>query len=708
MKVTLQTLVRDLPGVGPKLEKRFSRLGLRKVQDLLAYYPKRYDDFRTTIHVAQVMPNSRVHIKARVDLIENRRSPRRRMIITEALLSDETASIKAVWFNQPFITKQLRQGDIAYFAGKAESDQYGFQLMSPTFEKRKTEQTHTARIVPLYGLTEDLTAKQVRFVMKTILPAARMIPDWLPDHVLARYALLPLADAVHAIHFPPSADLLQRARERLKFNELFLIQLRGALTRELLRKELAPPIPFHEQATQRLIGSLPFTLTNAQKKAAWEILKDIEKNRPMNRLLEGDVGSGKTLVATIAMFNAVLGGFQCALMAPTEILAEQHFATISKLLIHERVSVAVITGSVALMNHGEKVTKAKVKALAESGDIKMIIGTHALIQETVNFQHLGLVIVDEQHRFGVQQRKKLVRKSSPHLSPLNAPVQGLSLQDRRQSLLPHLLSMTATPIPRSLALTVYGDLDLSIIDEMPKGRKEIQTRIVLPTERDRTYAFIREQISEGRQAFVVCPLIDPSDKLGVKSVKQEAERLDREVFPDLRIGVLHGKLSAAKKERVMRDMLERKIDILCSTAVVEVGIDIQNATVMMIEGAERFGLAQLHQFRGRVGRSNHQSYCFLLSETESKKSIERLHALVESKNGFELAEKDLEFRGPGDVFGSRQTGMPQLKMATFADHLLIKQTREAVTDLMEKDASLDTWPLVKKKAEQFERSLHLE
>ncbi|HCM67782.1 MAG TPA: ATP-dependent DNA helicase RecG, partial [Candidatus Kerfeldbacteria bacterium] len=595
MRYQLSTEIRSLPGVGPKLEKRFSKLGIRTIQQLLANYPKRYDDFRTTIPIVRVSPGSRVHIKAKVDLIDNRRSPRRRMMITEALLSDETGSIKAVWFNQPFITRQLVPGDIAYFAGKAESDQYGFQLMSPTFEKRKYEQTHTGRIVPVYGLTEDLTAKQIRYAVKLVLSAAKTIPDWLPQSVLAKYNLLPLNEAVTNIHFPSSAQNLLEAQRRLKFNELFLIQLRAAITREELKKEPAPPIPFNEEITKRFTGSLPFVLTNAQKKSSWEILQDIGKRQPMNRLLEGDVGSGKTLVAAIAIINAARAGYQSALMSPTEILAEQHFKTLTKLFEKESVHVALLTGSVAKINQQSTMTKKRLKEFATAGKIDVIIGTHALIQESVSFHRLGLVIVDEQHRLGVQQRKKLVRKAAAGQTRNPQSVTP-------NNLLPHLLSMTATPIPRSLALTVYGDLDLSIIDEMPKGRKEIITKIITPHKRQNTYDFIRQEIRSGRQAFVVCPLIDPSDKLGVKSVKQEAERLDKEVFPDLRIGMLHGKLGTQRKERVMREMLEKKIDILCATAVVEVGIDIPNASVMMIEGAERFGLAQLHQFRGRVGR----------------------------------------------------------------------------------------------------------
>ncbi|MFC1687174.1 ATP-dependent DNA helicase RecG [Patescibacteria group bacterium] len=691
MKLTLATPIRNLPGVGPKLEKRFSKLGLKKVLDLLAYYPKRYDDFRRTIPIAQASPGSRVHIKAKVDLIDNRRSPRKRMTITEALLSDESGSIKAIWFNQPFITKQLASGDIAYFAGKAESDEYGFQLMSPTFEKQKREQTHMSRIVPIYGLTEDVTAKQIRYATKLVQPAVKTIPEWLPENVIKQYELLTLPEAVGNIHFPSTAEMLSKAQRRLKFNELFLIQLRAALTRQILKKEKAPPIPFNEQRTQQFVASLPFTLTNAQKKTAWEILGDLKKDRPMNRLLEGDVGSGKTVVAAIGMVNAKIAGFQSALMAPTEILAEQHFKTIIHLLKNESIRIGLLTGSSAKVSSQAAISRPKLKEKINKGDIDIIIGTHALIQQGVSFHKLGYVIVDEQHRFGVEQRKKLVRKSQ-----------------EPKAAFPHLLSMTATPIPRSLALTVYGDLDLSIIDEMPKGRKEIVTKIVTPHNRNKTYQFIRNEIEKGHQVFVICPLIDPSDKLGVKSVKQEAERLDKKVFPDLRIGVLHGRLGAKKKEQVMRNMLDKNIDILCATAVVEVGIDIPNATVMMIEGAERFGLAQLHQFRGRVGRSEHQSHCFLFSETEKQSTIDRLHALVESKNGFELAEKDLEFRGPGDMYGSRQTGLPPLKIASLTDYQIIKESREVVKTLISKDSELITWPLIKKKAEQFERSLHLE
>ncbi|MFA6908436.1 MAG: ATP-dependent DNA helicase RecG [Patescibacteria group bacterium] len=694
---TLKSTISSLPGIGVTIQKRLLKLGLRTIQDVLAYYPKRYDDFRTIVSIASLQPGVRSHIKGTINVIENHRSPRRKMMITEALISDETGSVKAVWFNQPFLTKQLNQGDEVFLAGKAEMNEYGFHLTAPTFEKAKAEQTHTARIVPLYSLTENITAKQLRYLIKIVLPVANTIKDWLPDEIVASYHMDPLATAVQHVHFPPDGNALNQARDRLKFNELFLILLRAALNREQLKKEPAPTIPTNEHRIKAFVASLPFTLTDPQKKTAWEVLTDMRKNRPMNRLLEGDVGSGKTIVATLAMINAADSGWQSTLMAPTEILAEQHFNTISRLVKTSGLTIGLLTGSTAKTSHTEHVTKSALRSMLATGKIDIVIGTHALIQDAVQFHKLGLVITDEQHRFGVAQRKKLAKASALKTSvPVETP------------LTPHLLSMTATPIPRTLALTLYGDLDLSIIDTLPPGRKPIITKIIIPQKRKETYDFIRQEMNSGRQIFVVCPLIDPSDTLGVKSVKQEAERLSQEVFPDASIGILHGKLGPKRKEQVMRQMADGKINILCATAVVEVGIDVPNASVMVIEGAERFGLAQLHQFRGRVGRAEHQSYTFLFTETESQKSIDRLHALVDSTNGFELAEKDLEFRGPGDMYGTKQTGLPPLKIATLADSLIIKQAREAVGSLVQKDPTLDRWPLLKKKAEHFERSLHLE
>ncbi len=477
-----------------------------------------------------------------------------------------------------------------------------------------------------------------------------------------------------------------------------------------LSKEKAPAIPINVELMKEFIQSLPYKLTNAQKRSAWQILKDLEKPRPMNRLLEGDVGSGKTVVAAMAILNAVKNGYQAAFMAPTEILARQHHKTVINLLKKFKLKVGLITGKENYID-GKKITRKELLEKVKNGAVNILIGTHAIIQDTTpktrektpaRFNNLALVIIDEQHRFGVEQRAKLITN---------------------QKMIPHFLSMTATPIPRTLSLTIYGDLDLSVIDELPKGRKKISTKIIQPKDKKATYEFIRQQIKEGRQTFVICPRIEQpkvTNLLGeevsfqtlswmdVKAVKQEYKKLSEEIFPDLKIAMLHGKMKSDEKEKIMRDFKDKKIGVLVSTSVVEVGVDIPNASVMMIEGSERFGLAQLHQFRGRVGRSDFQSYCFLFTDTEGYVYNRRLRALITCDNGFELAEKDLAIRGPGDFTGQRQWGIPDLAMASLTDTVLVSKARQEAKELLEKDPELKKHPLLAEKLKEFQKRIHLE
>jgi len=687
MSINLQTEIADLPRVGKVLIKRLGKLGLHNVTDLLFHYPFRYDDFSNIVSISKIQSNTQNTIKGKINLIASKRAFRKRMYVTECLVSDSTGTIKIIWFNQPFITKILKQGDEVFFSGKAEYTQYGLQLISPSYEKVKKEQTHTARIVPVYSLTENLTAKQIRYLIKLVLPLAKAIPEWIPQDTTKKYKLISLAQALREVHFPTNKNTLAQARYRLKFDELFLIQLKVQAIRQKIALEKAPAITFNQELTKKFVDSLPFKLTANQKEAAWEILRNLQKTQPMNRLLEGDVGSGKTVVAAIAMLNVIDSGFQAALMAPTEILAQQHWQTINKIFKPFNIEVGLLTRT----NKKIKENKSTQKEIFESivkGKLQAVIGTHAIIQKKVDFNNLGLVIIDEQHRFGVDQRKTLKLKSGEEQ--------------------PHLLSMTATPIPRSLALTLYGDLDLSIITEMPKGRKKVITNIVPPEKRQRAYNFIRGEINNGRQVFVICPLIEESDKLGVKAATAEYEKLSKTIFPDLPIGLLHGKLKAQKKEKVMQEFSANKIKILVATSVVEVGIDVPNASVMMIEGAERFGLAQLHQFRGRVGRAEHQSYCLVFTDSDSDKTIERLNALVTAKNGFELAEKDLEFRGPGEIYGLRQSGFPDLKIAKLTDIEIINKTKQASQEIFNKDPQLKNYPIIKNKIKYLNKSIHLE
>jgi ATP-dependent DNA helicase RecG len=735
MSLNFDTPIGYLGPIGKGIALRLKKINLKTAEDLLWHFPFRYDDYSQLKKIDQLVGNEIVTIRGKIELINNKRSKIKRTIITEAMVADETGSIRAVWFNQPFLTKNLKPGDEVYLSGKVDFDYYGLQLASPEYEKvRLQESVTTARLVPVYSLTSGITQKQVRYLIKQVLKLADEVEDWLPEKVKQGIeppigdsiptGLLDLPKALKQIHFPDNKQSLLAAQTRLKFDEHFLIQLQSQFIRLEIEQNQAPKIEFKKVKTKNFVDSLPFKLTDDQRKAAWDILQDLEKNKPMNRLLEGEVGSGKTVVATIAMLNVFLNGYQSVLMAPTEILAKQHFETINGLLRGFDVKIGLITRSEKRSNQESRIknqeSSGKKKILNSKFIIhnsNIVIGTHALIQEKVKFKNLGLAIIDEQHRFGVEQRHALVARHSEE--------SRMALRDDEESreycnvagvaehsgaripagVMPHFLSMTATPIPRSLSLALYGDLDLSIIKEMPKGRKHIITKVVDPTDRKQAYQFIREQIRQGRQVFVICPLIDPSDKLGYKSVSEEYEKLNKKVFPNLKIGLLHGKLKKADKERVMKDFINNKIKILVSTSVVEVGVDIPNASVMMIEGADRFGLAQLHQFRGRVGRAEYQSYCFLFTELNGQKIRERLESLVNCHNGFDLAERDLQLRGPGEVYGTRQSGLPDFKIASLADIEIIKLAKEEAEKII---GEIDKHAKLKEKLEEYNKKVHLE
>lgn len=680
--------VEKISKIGKVWASRLKRLGIKTIEDLLYHLPFRYDDLSKISKISQAKIGEMITIRARIEFIENKRTPRKRMIITSALVSDETGQLPVVWFNQPFLTQVLKPGDIVYLSGRLEYGPDNLQLTNPTYEKfkEKISPLHTARLVPIYPLTTSLTQKQMRFFIKLALNYLPYVKDFLPYKIKKERKLINLPLALKQIHFPDSYDKLKQARYRLKFDELFLFQLKTLKAKVILKKSLAYKVPFNEKLTKKFVQNLPFNLTQAQRKAAFKILKDLEKRTPMNRLLVGDVGSGKTIVAAIAMLNVSASNFQSVLMAPTEILAFQHFKNLSSLFKKFNIEIGLLTRSRCIISKGECLRRSLLNKIQE-GKILITIGTHALIQQKVSFKKLALAIVDEQHRFGVEQRKILKEKGG-------------------EKIYPHFLSMTATPIPRSLALTLYGDLDLTIIDELPPGRKKVITQIIPPFKRKETYNFIRDQIKKGRQAFVVCPLIDPSDKLGVTSVNQEYEKLSQNIFPEFKIAFLHGRLSSKEKEKIMTEFSQGKTDILVATPVVEVGIDVPQATLMIIEGAERFGLAQLHQFRGRVRRSKYQAYCFLFTENPTSQSLKRLRALIESDDGFALAEKDLSFRGPGELYGRMQHGFPEFKIATLFDHKIIKEARESVVELLNKDPDLKFHPLILAKISK--EQVHLE
>ncbi|MBU1878448.1 MAG: ATP-dependent DNA helicase RecG, partial [Chloroflexi bacterium] len=638
-----------IKGVSDTMSKRLERLDVRTVGDLLYLFPRRYDDFSHLKTINQLVPGEEVTIVGTVWEVNTRRT-RSGIPITTVTLSDETGMLQATWFNQPYLARQIQRARQIVISGKVDLYLGRFTFQSPVWEPLEKDLIHTARIVPVYPLTEGIGARWMRRTVKNALDRwAGAVTDYLPAYLRHRQDLMDLPVALGQMHFPDDQASLALARRRLAFDEFLLIQL-GVLRRRRESQEApAPELLIREEVIQGFLRSLPFALTGAQDRALADILIDLAQSRPMRRLLQGDVGSGKTVVALTAALVAVSNGLQAAIMAPTEVLAEQHYQTVRQLLGDAPVRVALLTGRL------KKSERDHVRQTITDGQIDIAVGTHALIQEGVAFPRLALAVVDEQHRFGVMQRVALKEQTGAN---------------------PHMLVMSATPIPRTLALTLYGDLDLSVIDELPAGRQPVDTRYLTPRQRERAYGFIRGQVEQGHQAFVICPLVEESEKTEAKAAVEEYERLQKDVFPDLRLGLLHGRLKSAEKEAVMGAFRDGELDILVSTSVVEVGIDVPNATVMLVEGANRFGLAQLHQFRGRVGRSAAQSYCLLLADDPSEEAEERLHIVERTHNGFVLAEEDLRLRGPGEFFGTRQSGLPDLRVARISDTALLELARE--------------------------------
>lgn len=738
--MTLSTPLAQLKGIGPGLQKKLKKLGIFTVRDLLYHFPHRYEDFSHLVSINGVRLHQRCCVKGEIVSIKTSRTPHKKILLTTAIFRDNTGTMQAVWFNRPYITKILKPGGHAVFAGTTALGRKGIYFVNPAYEKissleKNEDFLHTGRLVPVYPETEGLSSRWLRSIIKPLLQKLEgQIGETIPDAIRTQHNILPAKTALWQIHFPDSLELAKKAQERFSFQEIFHIALAALKARTRLAQHQAIAIPLQLELVQKFVKALPFPLTDAQKKATWQILKDLEKPRPMNRLLEGDVGSGKTVVALIAALNTIKAGYQVTLMAPTEILAKQHFQTAAKLLKPFRVNIGLLTGktdkfiSHKLPDQVVEISRAKLLQKAQNNEINLVLGTHALIQDKVRFGNLALVILDEQHRFGVRQRAALLASNK---RGAKTQASGNPARSQVKTAIPHLLSMTATPIPRTLALTLYGDLDLSLLDELPKGRKKIITTIVPPEKRKEAYEFIRKQVKEGRQVFVICPRIEiqnakvktqnENTKLKIyesqnyisswseaKAVKEEYQKLSKEVFPDLRVGQLHGKMPTLEKEKIMKDFQKGKIDILVSTSVVEVGVDIPNASVMMIEGAERFGLAQLHQFRGRVGRAEHQSYCMLFTESSAKKTQSRLKAIVESENGFELAEKDLQIRGPGDFAGTRQWGVPDLAMESLRNLPLVEKAREAAKQVLMEGPQLKKYPLLQAEVERLRERVHLE
>jgi len=660
------TPVTAIKGVGEKKKKALERMGVHTVNDLLFTYPRRHDDYSKLKPIGSLWYGDDVTIIGSVESVNIRSVRNGKMKIVEALVTDKSGAIRATWFNQPWMEGQLKKAKQIVLSGLVEQYLGKLVMNSPEWEPLSEKQLHTNRIVPVYPLTKDITQKWLRKIIHdTVEKYAPHLPDPLPDQVQNEIDLPSLSTAVQEIHFPDSEHALHQARQRLAFDELFLLQM-GVLKQKWQWESrqgtvFDPP----DEWLQNQLNHLPFQLTGAQKKALGQIQEDLQSGKPMNRLLQGDVGSGKTVLAALAAMIVIREGAQSALIAPTSILAEQHYQSLSTLLTGYEDSLQANQISLLIGATPENEKEAIRERLAK-GEIKLIIGTHALLQDPVIFQDLKLAIIDEQHRFGVEQRGTLRQKGEN----------------------PHLLVMTATPIPRSLALTIYGDLELTVIDELPPGRQPVETHVLYPSEVERAYSLIRGQVDLGNQAFLIYPLIEESDKIEGKAAVEEFTRLQENVFSNYKLGLLHGQLTAAEKDQVMTRFRNKEIQILISTTVVEVGMDIPNATVMLVQGAHRFGLAQLHQLRGRVGRGEKKSYCILIPGSAEEVENQRLQAMVETNDGFILAEKDLTIRGPGQFLGTRQSGYTELKLASITDLKMIEQARKHASTLFRQDPEL--------------------
>lgn len=665
VKELLKKNVQHIKGIGEARAKLLNKLGIFTVEDIITYFPRGHEDRSRLKKINELEDGEACAFEGIIASKVTERKFRKGLSLYKVLIKDETGSITATWFNQHYIGKVLRIGESFVFFGKIARKGGKLEVQGPVYEKQDYgEAKNILRIVPVYPLTANLTQNTIRATIKSALEQVEgKLNEFLPESVIKEYGLCDINYSMKQIHFPASEEDFKKARYRLVFEELFLLQLCLLSVKKTFEKD-KKGIEFKKvPQMEEFITKLPFKLTNAQRKVFEEIERDMESCNVMNRLVQGDVGSGKTIVAVLALFKAVQNGYQGALMVPTEILAEQHYQSISELMERCGIKTALLTGSQT------KKQKKEVLEGIKSGEIQILIGTHALIEDNIEFERLGLVITDEQHRFGVRQRSLLSKKGEA----------------------PDTIVMTATPIPRTLALILYGDLDISIIDELPPGRKPVKTYAVDDSMRDRINNFIRKEVSEGRQVYIVCPLVEDSEEINAKSAVAHAQKIANEDFKDLRVGLIYGKMKAKDKEEVMKKFVEGEIDILVSTTVIEVGVNVPNASIMVIENAERFGLAQLHQLRGRVGRGQHQSYCILYNEGRTEVCRERMKIMQKTNDGFIISEKDLELRGPGEFFGTRQHGIPELKIANlYSDIDILKKAQEAAIKLVGEDKGLES------------------
>ncbi len=661
--LNLDANVRYVKGVGPRLAEKLGKLGVATVEDLIYYVPRRYLDRSNVLKISDIKVGEDVTVIGEVKTVRKSITPRQHRKILNVDIFDGSGYLSGVWFNQLYHADRLSTGTEVAFSGKAVFNYGKLQIVNPSYDilREKEDPVHTSRIVPLYPAVAGLSSNMIRRLVKNLIDSGIRIEDPLPEDIMKQKGLMPLTPAIRQIHFPDDITITARARERLVFDEFFFLELGLALRKNRLEKTNKGISHKTEgKMLDEFLAGLPFKLTSSQIKVLDEIAQDMKKAAPMHRLLLGEVGSGKTVIAVAALVTAVQGGYQGAIMAPTEVLAEQHALRLQELLPGSVRSV--------LLTGGQSATEKKhIHDKVKKGEVDIVIGTHALIQESIDFHDLGLAVIDEQHRFGVRQRISL----------------------REKGRLTDILVMTATPIPRTLALTLYGDMDVSILDELPAGRQEIETLVRDQKHREDAYDLIRQQIRMGRQAYIVCPLVDESDKIQVKAASAEAERLRNEVFPDLRVGLLHGQMKSEDKESVMKEFRKGDLDILIATTVIEVGVDISNVTVMLIEDAERFGLSQLHQLRGRIGRGEHKSFCVLFADPVTDDARERLRVIQKTGDGFKLAEEDLKIRGEGQLFGPKQSGLPDLKIASLVrDIKTLVSARDSAFAVIDKDPML--------------------